>query len=403
MSQSRLIVGLMSGTSLDGIDAVLLRVEGSGRTTRFVQLAYLEQAFPRGLRALVLKNSVPETSRVDEITRLNVLLAQLYAAAVRRVAKKARIPLIKIDLIGSHGQTIHHLPHPVRMFGHPVRATLQIGDPSVLATLTGIPTVGNFRNADMAVGGEGAPLVPYFDWLMFRSRTKGRILLNIGGIGNITVLPRGCDAGDVVAFDTGPGNMLVDALMQKYFGMKFDTDGAVASRGRIMPHLFRELANHPFLRRCPPKSTGREEFGKEMVGRIVAAVRRETNALRHGKNSAPRGRHADIICTVAAVTPFAVHDAYKRFVPASTHIDELFISGGGARNQFFVRELERLFTGIRVRMAEEIGISGDAKEAICFAILANETVHGHCANLPGVTGASRPVVLGVLSNPGKML
>ena len=385
MSQSRLIIGLMSGTSLDGIDSVLVRVQGSGLRTRFEQLAYSELPFPRGVRDLVLRNSLPGTSRVDDITRLNVLLAQLYAEAVRRVARKGNTPLSRIDLIGCHGQTIHHLPNPHGMFGRTVRATLQIGDPSGIATLTGIPTVGNFRIADMAVGGQGAPLVPYFDWLVFRSRGKGRVLLNIGGIGNVTILPRGCAARDVVAFDTGPGNMLVDALMQRLYGKKFDTDGTVAASGQVIPGLFAGLARHPYLRRRPPKSTGREEFGEDMIRRILRAAR--------------GAKHADVIRTVAAFTPFSIHDACRRFVPASTRIDEVIVSGGGARNRFFREELQRHFSGAMVRTADEFGLSGDAKEALCFAILANETMHGRCANLPRVTGARRPVVLGVISIP----
>ncbi len=385
MSQSRLVIGLMSGTSLDGIDAVLLRVQGAGLRTKFRQLMYVELPFPKGLRELVLRNSVPETSQVDEITRLNVLFGQFYADAVAVLAKKARVALREISLIGSHGQTLHHLPHPVKMFGKTVRATLQVGDPSVIATLTGIPTVGNFRNADMAVGGEGAPLVPYFDWLIFRSRSKCRLLLNIGGIGNITLLPRGCTSADVIAFDTGPGNMLVDALMQRFYGRKYDADGAVAARGQVIPGLFRLLAQHPYLRRRPPKSTGREEFGEEMVSRILHAAKGE--------------KHADIIRTVSAITPFAVHDAYRRFIPRSAQVDELIVSGGGARNRFFLEELQRLFAGAVVKPVDDYGLSGDAKEAICFAILANETVHGNCANLPRVTGARKPVVLGVISRP----
>jgi anhydro-N-acetylmuramic acid kinase len=385
MSQSRLIIGLMSGTSLDGIDAVLLSVRGSGLQTKFEQLAYIEQPFPSGVRGLVLKNSVPGTSRVDDITRLNVLFAQLYAEAAHRVARKARKSLSDVDLIGSHGQTIHHLPHPMKMFGRTVRATLQIGDPSVIATLTGVPTVGNFRNADMAVGGQGAPLVPYFDWLVFRSRTRSRILLNIGGIGNLTVLPHGCTSGDVVAFDTGPGNMLVDALMQRFFGKKYDADGNTAASGRVIPRLLRALTAHPYFRRRPPKSTGREEFGDDMVRKILSTAKGES--------------HADIIRTVSAVTPFAVHDAYRRFAAKGAPVDEVIVSGGGARNRFFLDELQMLFAGAGVRTADEFGLSGDAKEAICFAILANETVHGNCANLPRVTGARKPVVLGVVSRP----
>ena len=370
--KGKLIVGLMSGTSLDGIDAVLLRVWGCGAATRFEQLAYLERPFPPKIRALLLLNSVPETSRVDELARLNMLLAHLYADAVRAVARKAGVALRHIDLIGSHGQTIHHLPRPVRMAGTLVRATLQIGDPSALATLTGIPTVGNFRIADMAAGGEGAPLVPYFDWLMFRSRTRNRILLNIGGIANITALPKGCAVQDVVAFDTGPGNMVVDGLMKRFYGRRFDRDGMVASRGTVIPVLLAVLSRHPYLRRKPPKSTGRELFGEDLLKSI----------LKHRLGKSP----ADVVHTAALLTPLAVYDAYTRFVKRRMKVDEIIVSGGGARNGFFLESLRELFGGARVVTAPEMGMNADAKEAICFAVLANETIAGNPANLPAVTG-----------------
>ena len=223
MTRSRLVIGLMSGTSLDGIDAVLLRVRGSGLATRFHQLAYLERPFPVGLRRLLLRNSQPETSRVDEIARLNFLLAELYAEAVQELVRSAGVRLSSIFCIGSHGQTIQHLPQPHRVLGRRIRATMQIGDPSVLASLTGVTTVGDFRVADMAVGGQGAPLVPYVDWLVFRSRSVNRLMLNIGGIANVTVLPKNCIVDDVLAFDTGPGNMVVDSLMHEFYGKPFDT------------------------------------------------------------------------------------------------------------------------------------------------------------------------------------
>jgi anhydro-N-acetylmuramic acid kinase len=387
MSQWQIIVGLMSGTSLDGIDAVLLRAAGSGLRTRFEQLAYTEVRFPEAVRTQMLRNSIPETSRVDEITRLNVLLGQLYAEAVNKVARLGGKRLSDIDLIGSHGQTIHHLPNPVRLAGRMVRATLQIGDPSVLATLTGIPTVGNFRVADMAAGGEGAPLIPYFDWLVFRSRSKGRLLLNIGGISNITLLPRLATVGDVVAFDTGPGNMLVDALTQKFFGQKYDVDGEIAAGGRCLPGLLRGLMKHPYVRRRPPKSTGREEFGDDVIRWM----------LRMAKGA----KHADIVRTAAEFTPLTVYDACRRFLPGTTRIDEVIVSGGGARNRFFLSELRRLFSTSAIRTSDEFGLSGDAKEAICFAILANETMHGNCTNLPRVTGANKRVVLGTISKPAR--
>ncbi len=383
--REKLIVGLMSGTSLDGIDAVLLRVRGTGVTTRFEQLAYVERPFPPSVRSMLLRNSRAETARVDDLTRLNMLLAHLYADTVRLVARKARVSMRHITLIGSHGQTVHHLPHSVKIAGKPIRATLQIGDPSALATLTGIPTVGNFRIADMAAGGQGAPLVPYFDWLTFRSKTSGRILLNIGGIANITVLPKGCTAEDVFAFDTGPGNMVVDALMKHFYGRRFDRDGRVASRGNIIPALLTPLSRHPYFRQRPPKSTGREVFGEQFVELI----------LEKSRGMLPD----DIIHTVALLTPLAVHDAYIRFVKNRMQVDEIIVSGGGARNRFFLECLRELFGGVRVETAEACGMNADAKEAICFAILANETLAGHPTNLPSVTGASRSVVLGSISVP----
>ncbi len=376
----RHIAGLMSGTSLDGVDAVLMRVRGSGALTEFTLLSHIALKFSPDLRKMLLKNSDPETSRVDEITRLNVLLAHTYADAVHSVARKAGIALSRISLIGSHGQTLHHLPKAHKMFGRTIRSTLQIGDPSVLAALTGITTVGDFRVADMAVGGEGAPLVPYFDWLAFRSRTKNRILLNVGGIANLTVMPRNCTLDQVTAFDTGPGNMITDALMQKLFRKRFDRNGAVASRGMISNDLLRWMSGHPFLKRKPPKSTGREEFGSLFVDAL----------LKRAKNF----DKADIIATTSHFTSQSVFDSYRRFVEKKIHADELIISGGGAKNNFLVQSLQRQFKNIPIRSSDEFGVPYDAKEAMCFAILANETMAGNPANIPSVTGATKKVVLG---------
>ena len=385
MTKARTVVGMMSGTSVDGIDAVLLRVWGKGPSTRFEQIAYLERPFPAAVRAMILRNSLPATARIDELTRLNMLLAHLYADAVKAVARKARIPMDRIDLIGCHGQTVHHLPGRVPIAGKDVRATLQLGDVSVLATLTGITTVGNFRSADMAVGGQGAPLVPYFDWLVFRSSRMSRILLNIGGIANITVLPAGCAAEDVVAFDTGPGNMIVDGLMKRLYGRRYDRGGKIAASGRPIPALLQWLLAHPYLRVRPPRSTGREVYNEEFLNEV----------LRRAKGAA----HKDIIHTAALFTPLSVYDAYCRFVQKRSAVDELLVSGGGAKNAFIMDALNGLFCDARVRTADEAGMSGDAKEAICFAVLANETINGMPANLPRVTGARRPVVLGVVARP----
>jgi anhydro-N-acetylmuramic acid kinase len=380
-----LIIGMMSGTSLDGIDAVLLRVTGNGPATRFRLLAYIERPFPRGLRQLLLRSSDPGHSRVDDITRLNFLLAELYADAANAVARKAGVTLSRINLIGSHGQTIQHLPQPRRMFGKSIRSTLQIGDPSVLATLTGIATVGNFRVADMAVGGQGAPLVPYFDWLTMRSTTKNRIALNIGGIANMTVLPKHCGIHRVSAFDTGPGNMIVDALMIHFYGKEFDANGAVASKGMVILDLLRWMSSHPYLKRKPPKSTGREMFGKEFVEQMLR-----------------RARHydrKDIVATATQFTAFSVFDAYKRFVERRMTVDELVVSGGGARNSSMLAALQRYFHPALVIRSDDLGISSGAKEAVCFAVLANECLAGNRANLPSVTGAKSRVVLGTVCRP----
>ena len=385
MSASRYVVGMMSGTSLDGIDAVLLRIRGSGVETVFRQVAHLHRPFPPGLRTMLLRNSRPDTSSVDDIARLNVLLAVRYANAVGALARSARVPLARISLIGSHGQTIRHLPAPVKLFGGSIRATLQIGDPSVLATLTGITTVGNFRPADMAVGGQGAPLVPYFDWLVFRSRTRDRVLLNLGGIGNITVLPRNCTPEQVIAFDTGPGNMVVDALVRLLYNRGMDRGGKIAARGMIVNELLRWMKRHPYLRREPPKSTGREEFGESFVAELLERGRRYDSA--------------DLVATATEFTAWSVYDAYRRLMKRGGVPDELIVSGGGVKNAAIMRALTRYFGDGVVRRIEEYGMSYDAKEAVCFAVLANETVHGRPANLPSVTGARRRVVLGVVCTP----
>jgi anhydro-N-acetylmuramic acid kinase len=386
MKSSHLVVGLMSGTSLDGIDAVLVRIRGAGPSTRFTQLACVRTPFPRGVRKLILKNSSPGTSRVDEIARLNMLLAHLYADAVHAVVRAGKKTIGELDLIGSHGQTIQHLPRPAMMFGRKIRTTLQIGDPSALAALTGVTTVGDFRVADMALGGQGAPLVPYFDWLLFRSRTRNRLLLNIGGIANVTVLPKNSRPEDVFAFDTGPGNMVVDSLMHEFYGKPFDLEGRTAARGDVSLELFSMLMRHPYLKTRPPKSTGREEFGAEFVSTL----------LGRAKGFA----REDIIATASQFTAFAVYEGYKRFVLKTMVADEVIVSGGGARNAYVMDELKRYFDGAAVRPVEHFGIAAEAKEAVCFAVLAHETMAGRPTNLPGVTGAHKRVILGKICTAG---
>jgi len=378
--KSKLVVGLMSGTSADGIDAALVRILGSGTSTRIAQLASDTYPYPAGLRKHVLDNSLPGSGSVDVLCELNILIAHFFADAVKKIARKARVKLSDIDLIGSHGQTVHHLPRPKRIFGKLIRSTLQIGDPSTIAKLTGIPTVGDFRAADMAVGGEGAPLVPYFDYLMFRSKTKNRILLNLGGIANFTALPRNCSVTQVLAFDAGPANMVIDALMMKLYAKKFDAGGRIALKGSILPKLLFDLMSIPYFKRRPPKSTGREVFGAMVLPRILRYRRRL--------------RREDLIATVTELTAFSVFDQYKRFIADQMSVDEVLVSGGGVHNRAIMGALKDYFRPARVKRLESTGFSSDAKEAICFAVLANETISEHPGNIPSVTGAGRPVVLG---------
>ena len=378
--RSKLIVGLMSGTSADGIDAALVRVTGSGPSTRLKQLAFGTYKYPEGFRELLLDNSLPGSGSVDLICELNVLVAHFFANAVKKVVRKARIPLSSVDLIGSHGQTVHHLPVTKRSFGTLIHSTLQIGDPSTIAQLTGVVTVGDFRTADMAVGGQGAPLVPYFDYLIFRSKTKNRLLLNIGGIANVTALPKNCSIRDVVAFDTGPGNMIVDALMSHWYGKRIDTGGRTALRGELLPGLLLDFVSHLYFRRKPPKSTGRELFGASFLPQI--------------EKLAQRTKREDLLATVTELTPFAVFDQYNRFIASRMRADEVLVSGGGAHNRAMMEALRDYFCPVPVRRVETAGFSSDAKEAVCFAVLANETISEHAANIPQVTGARKPVILG---------
>ena len=378
--RSKLIVGLISGTSADGIDAALVRVNGGGTSTRVAQIALDSYQYPPELRTLILGNSLPGTGSVDLICELNVLVAHFFADAVKKIARKARVALPEIDLIGSHGQTVHHLPVPKKSFGKLIRSGLQIGDPSTIAKLTGIVTVGDFRMGDMAVGGQGAPLVPYFDYVALRSRTKNRIVLNLGGIANFTALPKKCTSTDVVAFDTGPSNMVIDALMMKFYGRKYDTGGEVAMKGKIIPELLANLMTMPYFAMRPPKSTGRELFGAMVLPGILAY---------EGKTVTE-----DLIATVTRWTTFSVFDQYKRFVVKKMKADEVIVSGGGAHNQAIMRALEEYFKPAPVKRLESLGFSADAKEAICFAILANETISERPSNVPSVTGAKRPVVMG---------
>jgi len=377
----KIIVGLMSGTSADGVDVAVVKVYNSGTKTKVETLGWKTFAFDEGLKKMILRNSQPETSKVDEICRLNFLLAQIYVDSIFKTLDELGIKPSEVDLIGSHGQTIQHLPNEVEIFGYKVKATLQIGDPGVIAKLSGIPTVGNFRVGDVALGGEGAPLVPYFDYLVFRSNKLNRLVLNIGGIANFTILKKNCDVEDVFAFDTGPGNMVVDSLMKLFFDREFDENGEIAQKGKVSDDLLQKMAQHPFINKKPPKSTGREEFGSNFVNQILK--------WSEELSLSPE----DIIATATEFTVYAIYKNYENFVKPNVEVDEIIVSGGGARNKFMMWALERYFN-VPVKFTDEFGISSDAKEAICFAVLANETISGNPSNIKSVTGARERTVLG---------
>jgi len=386
--KERLIVGLMSGSSADGIDAALVKVSGSGKSTSIQTIAHDTLRFSGKIRELILKCSHPDTGRVDDICRLNSLLGELFAQAVIHIAKKADCELSQIDLIGSHGQTIHHLPSPEKISGVEVTSTLQIGEPSIIVERTGITTIADFRPRDMAAGGQGAPLVSYVDYLLFSHPEKSRVALNIGGIANITVLPAGSPAEEVLAMDTGPGNILLDQLIYMITGGKnrYDLDGKRASRGKVDQRILERLLEHPFLQKPPPKSTGREDFGEAYLHWI----------MEMGKGT----EWDNLITTLAEFTVRTIVNSLEMFVFPYHEIDELIVSGGGVRNFYIWHRLEESLPQQRMLISDDFSIPSDAKEAVAFAILANETLMGHEGNLPRATGARHRVILGKII-PGK--
>ena len=381
----RRIIGLMSGTSADGVDAAVVDVWGRGLTTRFRMTAFESVPYSKRTRRLILSFLNARGITVAEISQLNFLLGHLFAEAVLCCCRRHHIALKSVDLVGSHGQTVYHQSVPSPFGGRAMASTLQLGEPAVIAERTGITTISDFRVRDVAAGGTGAPLVPYVDYLLLRSPSKNRVALNVGGIANLTIIPRNCQLAELRAFDTGPGNMMMDAAVaiRSEGKLNFDRNGALASRGRAIPSVLQGLLKHPFYRKRPPKAAGREQFGIEYT---EAVLRRMGSA-----------RVEDVLATLAELTACTVVTALKKFAGAIDPIDELIVSGGGARNCFLMSRLQAHLPDTRVMTSSEVGIDLDAKEAIAFAILANETWHRLPANVPSVTGARRPVILGKIT------
>ncbi len=376
------IIGLMSGTSVDGIDAAIVDIRGHGLETAVDLIAFDTFPFPSGVPQRILALCHPDTGRVDDICEMNFYIGHLFAEAAKHVLQKSGISANDIALIGSHGQTIHHLPRDPNTSRYP--STLQIGEPAVIAHETGIPTIADFRVADMAAGGQGAPLVSYPDYLLFRNTVKTVGLLNIGGIANLTVLPADCSHDTVSASDIGPGNMCIDAVVREITaGMeRYDTGGQRAAEGPPYQPLIDKWLKHPFFQLPPPKTTGREMFGDSFAMECLAACR---------KHGVPDN---DTIATLTELTVRTITDYIQQFVAEQNPIDVLYVSGGGVHNRTIMRRFGELLTGTAVEPVDNSGISSDAKEAIAFAILANEALHGQPANLPSATGASIRKILG---------
>lgn len=402
MKRTELIVaGVMSGTSADGINVALVRVaeigrsrtnshlraRGSDRPRHTIELVgHAEYPYPQPVRKTVLAAMNAERARVADLSRLNFLLGELYADAVLAAQTNFRV---KADLVGCHGQTLYHQGEAKVFLGRKVSATWQTGEAAVLSARVGVPVVSDFRPADLVAGGKGAPLVPYLDYIFFRDERIGRIVQNIGGIANLTVIPAGAAANRVFAFDTGPGNMVVDAMTAALFGKPYDRGGKIAASGKILEAPLQSLLRMTFFRQHPPKTAGREEFGREFVREFLRRCH--------------RARKQDIVATATALTARSIADAVARFVlpmaARNNSYAEIVISGGGTNNSTLIRMLRELLlpTGLRLRFSDEFGLPSTAKEAVAFAVLAYETWHHRPSNIPSATGARRPAILGKIS------
>jgi anhydro-N-acetylmuramic acid kinase len=405
MSKSSMIVaGVMSGTSADGINVAIVRIaagnalrsrtrskKDTGRTGRenprgnIKILGHAEFPYPSKVRAAVLATMNAQRASVADLSRLNFLLGELYADALSATQRRFRI---KAELVGCHGQTLYHQGEPQAFLGRTLATTWQTGEASIIAARLGIPVVSDFRPADMAAGGKGAPLVPFLDYLWFRDPKIGRIVQNIGGIANLTAIPAGASANDVFAFDTGPGNMVMDAVTDKLFGKRLDRGGRIAASGEVIEAVVAQILQGAFFRSEPPKTAGREEFGREFVREFLRLCGR---AIKQ-----------DVVATATALTARSIADAIERFVTDGARkgsFREIIVSGGGAKNRTLTKMLSEVLApnGLRVRFSDEFGLPAEAKEATAFAVMAYETWHRRPSNVPSATGAKRPVILGKIS------
>lgn len=371
----------MSGTSADGVDVALVRLAERGHRTRMELIGHRGYAYPAAVRRAVLGAMNAPAIAVAELARLGFRLAQIYADCVQRTEHALGE---RAELVGCHGQTIYHQGEAAAYLGKPVACTWQLGDGSVLAGRLGRPVVSDFRPADMAAGGQGAPLVPFLDYMLFRHARRGRIVQNIGGIGNLTAIPAGAEAEQVTAFDTGPGNMVMDALAQQLFGVAFDRAGRLAAKGKVLEPVLKDAMRHPFFARRGPRTAGREQFGAEYVREFV---QRCNKAEKH-----------DVLATATALTARSIGEAVRRLAKENRY-HEMFVSGGGTKNRTLMRLLGAELAAMEIELltSDAAGVPSQAKEAIAFAVLAYQTWNGEPSNVPGATGAKRAAVLGKVS------
>jgi anhydro-N-acetylmuramic acid kinase len=377
------VAGIMSGTSADGIDVAVVRITPGRKNPALKLIAHEAFPYPKALRRAVLAAMNAESISTAELARLNWQLGIAYAEAVEETLKRHKV---KIDLVGCHGQTLYHQAREENYMGRRFACTWQLGEAQAIAQHIGVPVVSNFRPADMLAGGQGAPLVSLLDYVLFADRKRGRVLQNIGGIANLTAIPAGAALNAVVAFDTGPGNMIIDWLAQQLYDRPYDRNGAIASRGSTIEAVLRESLRDRYFKLRPPRAAGREQFGADYAAQFLAKCR------QHSK------RGEDALATATTLTAESIAHSYKEFVQPRMeckHVDYIF-SGGGVRNKTLMKMLaERLEPmGCTMRAVEDFGLPAEAKEAAAFALLAWQTWHHLPGNVPAATGATRPVILG---------
>jgi anhydro-N-acetylmuramic acid kinase len=376
----------MSGTSMDGVDAALVSVDAHPDSPRVDLIAFSTLDYPEELREALEDLSIGHETTTEEVATVNTGVGVTFAGSFFEVCRRAGVDPSTVDFVGSHGQTVAHVP-PETNSGSPIAGTLQMGSPSIIAALTGVTTIGDFRSADLAVGGQGAPLAPYVDYLLRRSEDSNRVILNVGGIANLTYLPRGCGPDDVVAFDTGPGNMVIDALFQVLYPGegRYDKDGERGLQGEPVQGLVDEFLENPYFEKPPPKSAGHREFGAPYAWRFQS--RAEELGLRR----------ADTLASAVSLTTRTIAGAIEDFVKNRGSIDTVYVSGGGVHNRAVLEGIDELLGNIPCLTIDELGISADAKEAVDFAVLARETLMGRPNVLPSATGATHRLVLGTIA------